>query len=168
MQQNNQLSQNIEREWAKLEAALADLNEQQLTQICDERGWSIKDHLAHIAHWGEVLLLMFMDIPFEETMRIPFGKHPDMDDINEAMRMQWVDFSAGAILSRLRRVHRQLMVKILLLSEEDLQTPVKSFFANLWTPEYEQRNLVDMIPEYTFAHYRDHAAYIDQMKASAS
>lgn len=168
MQHNNQLSQNTDADWSKLEASLAGLNEQQITEICDEHGWSIKDHLAHIAHWEEVLLMMFLETPFEETMRIPWGKYPEMDDVNENMIKQWADFSANAILNRLRRVHHQLTAKISPLSEEDLQTPVKKFFSNLWIPEQEQRNLAEFIPEYTFGHYRDHAVWIAQMKASAA
>jgi hypothetical protein len=169
MQYNNQLAQNIDADWAKLEASLAGLNEQQLTLICDEHGWSIKDHLAHIAHWEEVLLMMFLGIFLEESMRIPWGKYPVFDDVNEAMRRQWVDFSPNFILKRLSRVHNQLMEKLSPLSEEELQIPAKQFFSSIWIPEYEyeQRNMAEYTRAHTDTHYRDHAAWIDQMKASA-
>lgn len=167
MQHNNQLARNIEADWAKLEASLAGLNEPQFSQICDEHEWSIKDHLAHIAHWEEVLLMMFLDIPFEETMRIPWGKYPVFEDVNEALRRQWVDFSPNFILNRLRRVHHQLMEKLSPLSEEDMQTPVKQFFSSIWIPEYEERNMAEFTRAHTDTHYRDHAAWIHQMKASA-
>jgi len=162
---NNQLAVDIEVDWAVMEASLADLNEQQLTQICDDNGWSIKDHLAHIAHWEEVLLMMFLGIPFEETMRIPYGKYPVFEDVNEDMRRQWADFSSTAILSRLRRVHQQLMGKLSPLSVDDLQAPVKQFFSNMWIPENEDRKMEEFIQAHTDSHYRDHAAWINQMAA---
>ena len=162
---NNQLVVGIEVDWAALEASLADLTEQQLAQICDENGWSIKDHLAHIAHWEEVLLMMFLDIPFEDTMRIPYGKYPVFEDVNENMRRQWVDFSSTAILSRLRRVHQQLMAKLSPLSDDDLQIPIRQFFSNLWIPEIEDRKMEEFIQIHTDSHYRDHTAWINQMTA---
>ncbi len=164
---NNQLAQNIETEWAKLEASLADLNEQQLTQICDEHGWSIKDHLAHIAQWEEVLFMMFLEVSYEESMRIPWGRYPVFDDVNEDMRRQWADFSPNFILKRLRRVHHHLIEKLSTLSEEDMQTPVKQFFSSIWIPEYEQRNMAEFTRAHTDTHYRDHVAWISQMKESA-
>jgi hypothetical protein len=167
MHHNNQLAQSIESDWAKLEASLAGLNEQQLTQICDEHGWNIKDHLAHIAHWEEVLFMMFLGISYEESMRIPWGKYAVFDDVNEDMRRQWADFSPTAIVNRLRRVHAQLMTKLSPLLEEDLHTPVKLFFSNVWLPDYEQRDLAAFIQAHTDNHYRDHTAWIGQMRASA-
>jgi hypothetical protein len=166
MHHNNQLSQNIEADWAILEASLMDFNEQQFTQNCDEHGWNIKDHLAHIAHWEEVLLMMFLGIPFEETMRIPWGKYPVFDDVNEDMRRQWADFSPNFILKRLHRVHHHLMEKLSPLSEEDMQTPVKQFFSNIWIPEQEQSNMAEFIHSYTDTHYRDHVGSINQIKVS--
>jgi hypothetical protein len=168
MQHNNQLCRNIDADWAKLEASLANLNEEQLFQICDEHGWNIKDHLAHIAHWEEVLLFMFYGISYEESQRIPWGKYPVFDDVNEAMRRQWVDFSPNFILKRINRVHRHLMEKLSPLSEEDLRTPVKQFFSSIWIPEYEQRNIAEFIRAHTDTHYQDHTAWIEQMKASST
>ena len=168
MQHNNQTARMIEVEWAKLQASLVGLNEQQLDLICDEHGWSIKDHLAHIAHWEEVLLMMFQGISYEESMRIPWGKYPIFDDVNEAMRRQWVDFSSNFILKRLKRVHHQLMEKLSPLSEDEMRTPVKQFFSSIWIPEYEQRNMADFTRAHTDNHYRDHSDWINQMKASAS
>lgn len=165
---NNQLSQSIDTDWARLEASLEGLNEQQLAQVCNEHGWSIKDHLAHIAQWEEILLMMFLGVSYEESMRIPWGKYPIFNDVNEALRRQWVDFSPGFILNRLNRVHHHLMERLSPLTEEDLQTPVKQFFSSIWIPEYEQRNMTEFIRAHTDTHYRDHAGWIEQMKATAA
>lgn len=164
---NNQLAKNIEIDWAALEASLTGLDEDQLAHICDENGWNIKDHLAHIAHWEEVLLMMFLGIPFEETMRITYGKYPVFEDVNEDMRRQWTDFSPKAILSRLHRVHHQLMGKLSPLSEDDLQTPIRQFFSNLWIPENEDRKMEEFIQSHTDSHYRDHTAWINKMVATS-
>ena len=166
----NQLAYNIEDDWGNLEASFASLNEGQLIQICDEHGWSIKDHLAHIAHWEECLLMMFLDVPYEETMRIPWGKYQVFEDVNEDMRRQWAEFSPKVILNRLHRVQQQLMAKLSLLSEEDLQIPTNQFFSNLWFPKNDNfglRKMTDFIQAHTDNHYRDHTTWINQMLASS-
>ncbi len=46
----------IDRAWAALEESFAGLSEAQLTAPGPE-GWSVKDHLAHIATWERILLV---------------------------------------------------------------------------------------------------------------
>ena len=161
---NNQLAQNIEAAWADLEACLAGLSEKQLTQICDTRGWSVKDHLTHIIAWEEVLLMLFMDKPVEETLRIPPDKYTIFDDVNEDIRNQWTVFSLDIVLEKLHNIHHQLMAKISPLSEEDLQQPVVKFFSTV--PAKEKRNMSEFIQAHTDNHYRDHVAWINKLVAS--
>jgi uncharacterized damage-inducible protein DinB len=73
---SNQLSENILSDWPQnkaelltlieqsrqtLEEALNRLSEAQLTELKDAQGWSVKDHLTHLAAWerGMVDLLEY-------------------------------------------------------------------------------------------------------------
>jgi len=162
---NNQLAREIDKDWANLEACLEGLSELQIAQICDAGGWRIQDHLAHIATWEEILLLLFVGIPMEDTMRIPWGKFPLFDDVNQDLCRQWADFSADWILRRLRRVHDLTMAKISSLSEEDLLQPAVRFFP--YIRDYEKRNVADFIRAHTNIHYRDHTALVHKLTATS-
>ena len=47
----NKLLADIEREWGALNQTLGHLNESQITGLHDPQGWSVKDHLVHLAFW---------------------------------------------------------------------------------------------------------------------
>jgi hypothetical protein len=53
------LIEEIESAWTKLHSYLAELSETQLTEIADHEGWTVKDHLTHIAAWEESVVSFF-------------------------------------------------------------------------------------------------------------
>lgn len=118
---------NIREARAELEASFAGLSQETLTGPVTDGGWSIKDHLAHIAEWQR------------RGLAVIAGKHPadgfgidretyeqlaDVHAINELLFQRHKDRSLGEVIEDFRSTHQRVEKTIESMSEDDLKRPL--------------------------------------------
>jgi hypothetical protein len=148
--------QRIEQDWTELMNLVGRLSEAQLEIPLDD-GWSVKDHLAHLAAWERHLLLAHLQgRPVAESLGIDeaTAAQDDTDALNEIIYRRNQPRPANEILAELRQTHAQVVAVL-------AQTP----FERLMQPPYPDRPnpLLDWVIGNTYEHYQEHGATIQAL-----
>src|SRR5699024_4919064 len=104
-------------------AILGQLSEEQMTGPVDDGGWSIKDHLAHIAEWHRRGLGILEGRHPHEALDIPEEDYPenDIDALNEILFQRNKDRALGDVLGDFRKTHEQALTTVERMSDDDLE-----------------------------------------------
>ena len=89
----------IERTWAALNAQLGRLSAEQMTVLKDHAGWTVKDHIVHIALWERSVVFYLQGKPRWAALGVDedlFKSH-DYDDANAAMQRQNRDLPLASV-----------------------------------------------------------------------
>ena len=157
----------IEAAWANLESFISGLSEGQLTDLRDDQGWSIKDHITHLAAWEQALAMLFQGKPRYQSLGIEQTKFTGMysDENNEAIRERWQHHSIASALAEFRRIHTLLMTSIQGLSDSDLDLPVAKFFPH---SSNDPRTVREIVEANTNDHFLEHLAWTETLVASSN
>jgi hypothetical protein len=154
----------IEREWGALNASLENLDETQMTEIRDPQGWSVKDHLIHMAFWERGVCFFLQGKPRHQGMEIDeeLLKHGDFDQINAVIQQAQKDMSLAEVKALIHYCHRQLLHQVQGLSEADLLKPYRRY-----TPEESGEGdgppTYNMIYDNTAGHFAEHREWIEAL-----
>ena len=159
-----ELLSEIESSWSKLNAALDRLSEAQLTNPTDAEGWSVKDHLTHMAAWERSMVFMLQGKPRHEGLGVDEALYlnGDDDEINAAIQKKFNDMSPAEALAELRNVHNQLMNLLDGLSDEDLQKPYSHYLPNE-PGERDNNPVLHKIHSNTANHFNEHLGWIQSL-----
>jgi hypothetical protein len=146
---------------AQLEAAIADLTDDQLTGPTDDGGWSIKDHLGHIIDWQAVSLALLRDKMAYEVMGIKQDLYlsGSVDEINEALYENRRDQSPSEVLAELRQRHQEILAEVNRRSGEELQQAYQPQRGN----NPNRRTLIDQINGTVVDHDLEHVEQIRRL-----
>lgn len=159
----------INQSRARLEASLGQLSESQLTQPGPE-GWSIKDHLAHLAAWelGMAELLnrgdRFAAMQVEEVFALGNDQNKNYtDEINALIYQHHAGQPYAQVLAEFQDAHRQMLAALNVLSDADLYRNYADY-----TPDGEgpQAPVINWIIGNTAEHYDEHTQYIQNLLQS--
>lgn len=157
------LVREIEGAWTKLNAALDGLTPEQMTQIQDEEGWAVKDHLVHMAAWERSVALFLQGKPRHEGLGIDEQLYLTGDDrINAAIQEKQKDISLSEAMSEFQEVHAQLLGLIEPMSDDDLYK-ANSDYQPAGSGERDERPIIGMIYSNTAEHFRDHQGWIESL-----
>jgi uncharacterized damage-inducible protein DinB len=120
-------------------------------------GWTVKDHLAHVAAWEHSLLALIegRDRPSAMGLTEPLE---ELDPVNEAVRKLHESDTPEEALGYFRDSHMQLMDALDKLSDADLQEPY-SHYQPATDPE-ERRPVIGWVGGNTYEHYAEHIGWI--------
>jgi uncharacterized damage-inducible protein DinB len=107
----------------KVERTISALSPTQLTALRDERGWSVKDHLAHLIVWERGALYLLQKLPRYAGLGVDeatYLRH-DGDELNTILHEQTQSWSLETALAAFRRVHQDLALVLAGLSYDDLR-----------------------------------------------
>ncbi len=138
-----------------LEAALAGLTPEQIQAIGPE-GWSIKDHLAHIAAWQRFLLgFMQGKLPYE-TLEMEQDQFSGLglDEINAVLYERGRQKPVEAALADFQATYVEVLQALEELPEEGLQWPYRAVDVG------EQGALIEGIISNTYDHDLEHLGWI--------
>jgi hypothetical protein len=144
--------------WDDLQAFLASLHEAQLTGPIDAVGWTIRDHLVHLAVWEAGIVALLNGKSRLEAMGVDEAvwKSGDDDIINEAIRQNYQSASLAEVLAMLRQTHEQLVQKVASMSDADLLRPYRDF-----QPDSEHTApVVGGIVGNSFGHFYEHKPWM--------
>ena len=144
----------IGRARGELEQVIGPLDPARL-DASDATGWSIKDHLAHLAAWQQSLLALLEGRDREAALGVRPGDTVDAEDIdalNAFIVARNRDRPAPEVLDDFRRTHQQVLAALGRLSDADLARP----YAHFQPGDDDQRPVLGWIVGNTYDHDEGH------------
>ncbi|HEX2281453.1 MAG TPA: ClbS/DfsB family four-helix bundle protein, partial [Thermomicrobiales bacterium] len=130
-----------------LESLLTGLTEPQMVAL-DESGWSIKDHLAHLATWERMIVAHLQAGNDHEVVGLDGVSYAaaGLDELNAMIERQNKDHSLSGVLDDFHRSHAAIVALLDLLSDSDLALPY-------WDDEPNGRTVLEKVSGDTYRHY---------------
>jgi uncharacterized damage-inducible protein DinB len=157
------LMRRVHDAWAALERTIAALDDHRLTRPGTDGGWSIKDHLDHLAAWERILLARLRGEPEREHEAA--GMDPatydaaDLDEVNRAIHQQHHQRTLAQALDDFRATHLRLTSRLDGLHWKDLSDQDRT-----GAPELP---LLATTIGNTYGHYAEHLATIQDLANNA-
>jgi hypothetical protein len=161
----NELLATIEHHWVALNLALDRLDPNRIAGQVDEQGWTVQDHLAHLAAWEQSVEAMLDHRPRADGLGVSQELYDggDIEAINAAIQRQHQGLPLSQALLFLRRAHQQLMAAVEPLSEAELRTSYAAFYPPLG--EGDDRPIMDIIYANTAEHFAEHLTWMEALAA---
>lgn len=149
------LLEEIHRERAELEAALARISPDRRSHPLQADGWSIKDILAHIVAWEQVMLRWLQASLAGETPADPAPglTDDDVERLNSAFFRANRDRALVEVEDEFQRSYAEVIEALEAAPEPVLMQP--GYFT--WTEEWP---LATVVATNTSDHYREHREQI--------
>ncbi len=145
---NTELLTDIRGDRARLEAAVARIDEAQLTAAALDAGWSVKDVLAHISLWERLCTRWLRAVARGDTPER--AEVQDVDTTNARAYEAAKDAPLADVRERSRASYAALLDAIERLTDADLEDEQR-FGWPTWK----------MIESNSAEHYREHAEQIE-------
>lgn len=152
----------IEHTWNSLNAALERLTEQQLTAIRDTQGWTVKDHLIHLAAWERSAVFFLQGQPRYDGLSVEQALYlgGSFDDINAVIYQQHKAMPLTEALAQFHDAHKQMLKLLQPLSDADL---MKTYQQYLPEETGDDRLAIDVVYSNTAGHYEEHLGWIETL-----
>lgn len=152
----------ISKGWDALHTYLNTLGEEQITGPVDDAGWTVKDHMIHLAVWEDGLLAVLNGESKREAMGVDEATwEAGLDPINAAIQQRLRDVPLDEVRSTMRRSHERIVAKISAMSDEDLMRPYSHYQPHI----DDDRPIYGWIVGNTFGHYEEHIPWIQAIVA---
>jgi hypothetical protein len=151
------LLRQMEVSWNELQSYLASLTKEQLVGPKDAAGWTVKDHIIHLAMWEEAGLALLEGKSKREVMDVTAETWAQDDDaINTVVQQRYHNMSLDEVMQTFRQNHERMLKKLDTMTEEDLLLPY-----NHYQPDSsEERPIIRWVIGDTIDHYRDHMPWM--------
>lgn len=156
----------MRRVWTTLDGFLNDLTPEQMTVPTDAGGWTIKDHIIHLAVWADGIDALLDKRSRHEAMGLDaetWEAH-EVDTINAVIQRAHKYVSLEEACAELKAVHDRLTAKFERMTTDDLYRPYSAF-----APQEGEKRLpvVNWIPGNTYAHYAEHLPWMRTIAAQS-
>jgi hypothetical protein len=152
--------------WNKFQSYLNRLTDEQMTTLTDENGWTVKDHLSHLAVWEDGIAALLEKQSRRERMNldeVTYQTH-DLDVMNSMIRIHHEHKSLAEVRQLFADVHQRLTDAIRKLSDAELVLPYSAFdkSSNVDAPVF------GYVVGNSFGHYEEHQEWIQQIVSPLS
>ena len=153
----------IDQGWNAFQSYLASLGYEQVTIPTDAAGWTVKDHLVHLAVWEDGINALLDKQPRPERMGLTPEQFEsgDYDAMNEVIRQRHKDMPLQELAGMFFGVHERLVEKIKGLTDEDLKRPYRDYQPG----STDERPVIGRIMGNTYLHYEEHTPWIAAIAA---
>lgn len=155
----------VETARAHLEGVIDGLSYAQMIGPHDQKGWSARDHVAHLTVWEEGLVALFHCQPRHSTMGVSAEDFATLnrERLNALLWQQSQSQTLAEIIYRFNRVHRSLHRILQGISWADLQRPVSDYCPT--DPEADNAPILAWVVALA-DHYAHHEAAIVSLSKS--
>ena len=155
-----ELLDRVQADWAALQYIVSGLSDAQLTGAGPE-GWSVKDHLAHIAEWERGCTGVLAHRPQADAFGIDAQAYAtlDIDQLNDVFYQRHRAEPIGDVKALAYAAHADMLAAISKLHDADLQRSVSEYGMTA-NPD---RRLIEKIAGDTYAHYAEHTDWINNL-----
>jgi len=153
----------IDKAWAAFNSHLARLSEVQMTTIHDEHGWTVKDHLTHMAAWEDSVVFFLQGRPRNEALGVeePLFANGSFDEMNDVIQELRKALPLAVAIAQLQDTHKRLMSLLQPLTDADLNQPLRHYLPS--SPDSDRRLAIDIIRDNTVDHFSEHLAWIEAL-----
>jgi len=157
----------IDAVWKDLHSFLAAVTPSQ-TSRRDQAGWSVADHVTHLAVWEDSVAILFRGGRRHEALAIEeaFYAAGNFDEINEVIKVRLEGIALQEAIRNLEGAHRQLMGYLRTLRDADLDAEAREFFPQ--APRNEDRALTTLIWDNTGRHFTEHLEWMRDLVRRAA
>jgi hypothetical protein len=152
------LVQRIRQARSELMQSFSQLSEDQLVAPGPDGGWSVKDHLAHLAAWERGIVAVLNRRPRWPAMGLDEEQVPALDEagINATVERHNKGRALSDVLADFEQVHRDMIAVLERLSFDDLLKPYSTY-----VPGSDRRDpVLSSIAGNTYDHYTEHRAWV--------
>ncbi|MEZ4519503.1 MAG: ClbS/DfsB family four-helix bundle protein [Chloroflexota bacterium] len=156
-----ELRAGIDTTWLILNDALDQLTAEQMITLSDEEGWTVTDHLVHLAAWERSAAAILDGRPRYEGLGVDEALYraDDVEAIHEAIVHRRRDISPEEARADLRAAHAELLALIDPLTDEALLWPVGRFLPD--GPDHtDERPVITVLYGNTMYHFNEHLSWI--------
>ena len=164
-ERKDQLLREIDRGWAGLVAFLDQAGEEALTVPVDAQGWTVKDHVVHLAAWERSALFLLQGRPRHEGLGVSEDTYLSQtagekawDAINAEIK-QNAQGSLGEALAELHQTHEYLLEALQPLTDEDLERPYRYYLPDE-PGEGEGPPAFELVSGNSWEHYAEHLEWM--------
>jgi uncharacterized protein (TIGR03083 family) len=159
------LLQHLTADRQALEEVISGRSDGELTRPGPE-GWSVKDHLAHLAAWERsgLALLAGESRPAAVGVSDELFAEGEVDPSNEVVRRHNADRTLADVLAEFRRVRAETIAAVTALTDEDLQKPYSFYQPN--DPENSQTPVIESLIANSTEHDLEHTEWIKGILAA--
>ena len=155
-----ELLERIQRTRAALERAIGQLSEAQLVAPGAASGWSVKDHLAHLAVWEQGLTALLQGRPRPAAMEVDEATYLRSEDaLNALIYQRNKDRSLAEVLAAFRQAHDQVLAALAGLTDADLFKTYSHYQPNE-LGEDSGEPILKWVAGNTYEHYAEHHAWL--------
>jgi hypothetical protein len=141
------MKRRIEHFWGELQHFLGTLTDEQFTFFTDAKGWTIKDHMVHLAIWEDGLKSLVDGGTQREGMDIDEATwEQDVDRINDVIYQRYRDLPLNEAKRKSQVSHETLVANLYALTDQDLMRQ---------TSDDSTVPLIGKIAGNTFGHYAE-------------
>ncbi|HSB89555.1 MAG TPA: DinB family protein [Anaerolineales bacterium] len=157
-----ELLASVDSAWQNLHSFLAALSPSQAS-VRDHAGWSVKDHVTHLAVWEDSVTVLFRGGGRHEALGIDESVYSAgaFDDINDAIKKRLEAIPLAQAVHQLEQGHTQLVASLSTLSDADLKSNVRDFFPT--APRTDERPLTSLIWDNTGGHFVEHLEWMREL-----
>ena len=156
----------IEKTYLEIMKYISTLTEDTILERAGSDQWSIKDILAHLAAWEEILLRFHIaGESFEDVVGNPEIRYQvtPFDEVNQHLYEVYKEWTLDEVKKFSERIHNELLVRLAQLTTDELRAPPTSL--NLM--DSDAGELADYIAGNTYEHYLEHLETIRSMSSQA-
>jgi uncharacterized protein (TIGR03083 family) len=157
-----ELMERIEQGRLALAGATNRLSEAELLRPSPDSGWTIKDHLAHLAAWEMGIAALLQRRPRWAAMGLDKATAAsyDMDEMNQVIYRQHRERSLAEVMAYFEEAHHQLLAALDGLADEELFKPY-AYFESRADSDDDTRPIIGWIIGNTYEHYAEHQGWIE-------
>jgi hypothetical protein len=154
----------IDDNWKALRAALDGLTESQLTTIKDAQGWTVKDHLSHLAAWERSAVFFLEGKPRHEGLGVDEATYltGNEDTINAVIQARQAARSLAEVLAHLQDVHQDLLRLLEPITDTDLQQRYRHYLPDE-PGEGDGPLAIDVVYGNSAHHFAGHRRWIEAL-----
>ena len=147
-----------------LHATIAAIPPGQRATLRDPGGWTVADHLAHVAAWERWKLALLRGTPGHESLGVARETYDsdDTDAINASIQAASADQSLDAAIDAFDRTHAELAALVASLSDDDLGHTLGTHFPD--QPGADGDPTLLQLCAYTIDHIAEHRQMLHEMR----
>ena len=161
-----ELLRRVQRGWDDFNTYLNTLTEKQKTVPTDAAGWTVKDHIMHLAVWEDGMIGLLRKRPQYERMGLDEAtwKTEGYDVKNAVIQQRHQNLSLDEVMKKFRDVHQEMVKQIESMSTADLEEARRNFVP----ASTDERPIWMWVTGNTYEHYAEHLPWIAAIAEKAA
>lgn len=154
----------LQKGWDALWTRLNSLSDVQRTQLTDAAGWTVKDHVAHLALWEDSINALLEKKSRQQHVKIDdvTWNANDIDRVNAVIQQRYRDLSWEQVEQMFQEIHSHLIDQLQALSDADLLRPHREYDPQ----SSDDSAILGYLVGNSFGHYAEHRPWIKAIAES--